>query len=261
MLIAEHHCFYPDRFEYANPDQWDLSYADRPLPGPEGAFLSAWHIRPDRRVIPRGLTVLHLHGNAQNMTAHLFASAFLAREGFDLITFDYRGYGKSPGTPSLAGIIADGGAAVRALLDDPPVPGQPLALFGQSMGAFTSAHLLPDFPQLAAAILEAGLTSFRDLFLEVYPGADIKVPDGFSTLGPLAASRVPKLFLHGTADTVVPPAHSERMHQAAADPKELVILPGVGHIDALESPLAPIYRERVTAFLDAAARTAVTNQK
>ena len=98
-------------------------------------------------------------------------------------------------------------------------------------------------------MLEAGLVSFRDLFLEAYPQAEVKVPEGFSTLEPLSRSRVPKLFVHGTVDQVVPLSHSERMFKAAADPKDLLVLDGVGHIDALETPQAELYRNRVVGFL------------
>ena len=250
LVITEKHCFYPDSFEYITPDRWEMEYSHIAFPGPEGLGLTGWHISPPDNTPKRNLTVLHLHGNAQNMTAHLFASYFVALAGFDLVTFDYRGYGRSGGEPTLAGIIADGEAAVNYLLENQPVPGQPLALFGQSMGAFTTAHLLPKFPDLPCAILEAGLVSFRDLFIEAYPEATVEVPDGFSTLKPLAASNVPKLFIHGAADGVVPLEHSKRMHEAAADPKELLVLPGVGHIDALDSDQARTYLNGVVDFLN-----------
>ncbi len=248
MVITEKHCFYPDDFEYLTPERWGLNFDDFEFNGPKGNLLTGWHIPPATNIAAKGKTVLHLHGNAQNMTAHLLGSYFLALEGFRLITFDYRGYGRSKGKPTLAGIIDDGKAIIQYLLDNPFGQGEPLALFGQSMGAFTTAHALPIFPGLDRAILEAGLVSFRELFVEAYPEAEVRVPSGFSTLKPLAASSVPKLFIHGTADTIVPTKHSERMHQAAAPPKELMILSGVGHIDALDSWQADQYRERVLGF-------------
>lgn len=249
LIITEDHCFYPDAVEYLTPERWGLDYEAIRIAAEDDRTLHGWHIFPPSRVEPRPMTVLHLHGNAQNMSAHLLGSYFLPLRGFRLITLDYRGYGRSPGRPSLAGIIEDGGAAVRHLLDHPPGSNERLALFGQSMGAFVAAHLLHRFPQIDRAVLEAGLTSFRDLFLEAYPGADVRVPDGFSTLDPLARSRQPKLFIHGTDDAVVPLAHSQRMFDAACEPKEFLILPGVGHIDALDTDQAVLYTERVTKFM------------
>lgn len=249
MIITEKQCFYPDVFEYANPFRFDLEYEWFKIEGEGGLALTGWHIHPGAGSIDRGKTVLHLHGNAQNMSAHLFASYFLAQEGYRLVTFDYRGYWRSEGEPGLAGIIADGRAVLDYLFRTEPFKSGPIVLFGQSMGAFTGAHLLPHYPELDRAILEAGLISFRRLFLEAYPEADVQVPEGFSTLKPLAESSVPKLFIHGTADGVVPVAHSEEMHRAAASPKRLWILPGVGHIDALESVQSGNYRRGLIEFL------------
>lgn len=249
IIINEKHCFYPDRFEYLTPSQWGLSYSQLDIPGTGGIRLTGWHIPPADGVEPKGKTILHLHGNAQNMTAHLLGSYFLALEGFRLVTFDYRGYGRSTGEPTLEGIIDDGRNAVRYLFDNPPAPDEPLVLFGQSMGAFTAANLAPEFPMLDRIILEAGLISFRDLFNEAYPTAVNNVPEGFSTLEPLSKSEVPKLFIHGDSDSVVPLNHSKRMYEAAADPKKLIILEGVDHIDALDTDKAEEYREAIFDFL------------
>ena len=184
LVITEKHCFYPDEFEYLTPDQWNLEYEPFELQSVDGLTLTGWHILPDKAAEPLNRTVLHLHGNAQNMTAHLLGSYFLALAGFRLITFDYRGYGRSQGRPGLEGIIADGRSVVQMLLDHPFGRDEPLTMFGQSMGAFCAAHLLGDFPGIRRAVLEAGLISFRDLFTEAYPDALVEVPEGFSTIGP-----------------------------------------------------------------------------
>lgn len=248
MIITEKHCFYPDSFEYSTPDQFNLKFSELKIRGEDG-FLTGWHILPSEDADDRRKTILHLHGNAQNMSAHLYGSYFIAKEGFRLITFDYRGYGMSQGAPSLQGIIDDAKTFIDYLLKNPFEPDEPLALFGQSMGAFTTAHILPEFPELDGAVMEAGLISFRQLFTEAYPEAENIVPGGFSTLVPLKKSATPKLFIHGTADSVVPVSHSIRMHEEAKAPKELLILDGVGHIDALNGKHAVKYVDRIIDFL------------
>ena len=249
LIISEKQCFFPDGFEYATPSQFDLEFETFEIQGEDGLMLTGWHILPQRDVPGKGKTILHLHGNAQNMSAHLFGSYFLAREGFRLVTFDYRGYGRSQGNPTLSGIIADGRAILDHLFETRPFKDEPLVLFGQSMGAFTGAHLLPHYPGLDRAVLEAGLISFRRLFVEAYPEAEVRIPEGFSTLAPLARSGIPKLFIHGTNDGVVPLSHSEEMYRAAAPPKDLLVLPGVGHVDALASAQSGSYRQGILAFL------------
>ena len=68
LVITEKHCFYPDEFEYLTPDQWNLEYEPFELQSVDGLTLTGWHILPDKAVEPLNRTVLHLHGNAQNMT-------------------------------------------------------------------------------------------------------------------------------------------------------------------------------------------------
>jgi pimeloyl-ACP methyl ester carboxylesterase len=244
-MITEDACFYPDAFKYSDPRDFGLVADEIFWAAPEGHRLSAWHVHPREPV--RGKTVVHFHGNAQNMTAHAYGSYFLAQAGFRLITFDYRGYGASSGSPGIDGIIADGRTALEQVFD--LAQNEPVYGFGQSMGAFCLAHQLPGFPDLAGAVLEAGLTSFFDLFVQAFPEMECTVPHR-PTTDPLSRSAVPKLFIHGTDDMVVPDSHSKAMYDAAADPKQILILPGVGHIDALESPQRQVYVEAMTRFLD-----------
>ena len=62
-------------------------------------------------------------------------------------------------------------------------------------------------------------------------------------MAPLAKSRTPKLFIHGNMDQVVPLSHTTRMYEVSSEPKELLVLEGVGHIDALSTDKAERYRE------------------
>jgi fermentation-respiration switch protein FrsA (DUF1100 family) len=245
-LITEDACFYPDAVKYSDPRDLGLTAEELSWTAPEGHQLTAWHIHPQGPA--QGETVVHFHGNAQNMTAHAYGSYFLAQAGFRLITFDYRGYGASTGAPSIDGIIADGKTVLDEVFGMPEVDGERVFGFGQSMGAFCLAHQLPRFPNLAGAILEAGLTSFFDLFTESFPEVECTVPHR-PTLEPLSRSSTPKLFIHGTDDMVVPVEHSRRMHAAAAEPKAILILPGVGHIDALDTDSRQTYMETVFRFL------------
>lgn len=245
MKITEANCFYPDHYVYFDPEmrgfrKEDIWLEDR---------LHGWYIHP---ITPNETpaVIIHLHGNAENMTSHITGSLFLLEMGYPILAFDYSGYGRSKGSPSLAGIQEDARVVFRHVLDHPETFGKRIFGFGQSMGAYTLARILPDFPQLKGAILEAGLYSFHDLFCESYPFMECTIPsDGFSALDTLPLSDVPKLFIHGTADAVVPFSHSIRMHEVAGEPKEILILDGVGHIDAFLSIHAFTYREKIKEFI------------
>lgn len=245
MKITEQNCFYPDGYVYFDPasrgfPREDIWIEDR---------IHCWFVSPaqlnDHKVL-----VVHLHGNAENMTSHITGVLFLLDLGYPVLAFDYSGYGQSKGRPSLSGIQDDARLVFSYVFSNPDRFGLSVFGFGQSMGAYTLARILPEFPRLKGAILEAGLHSFHSLFCEAYPAIECTVPHaGFSALDTLPNSPVPKLFIHGTADGVVPFSHSIEMHRVAADPKEILILDGVGHIDAFVSRQAVPYREKIQQFM------------
>ncbi len=246
MVIREENCFYPDHVTYSDPREHgfiteNFWVQDR---------LHGWIIQP-RTVRGRPATVVHLHGNAENMTSHVTACLFLPELGHRLVTFDYSGYGKSKGEPSLTQIQEDARAVFHHVLEHTDTFGEAVLGFGQSMGAYTLGRIMPDFPSLKGAILEAGLYSFHALFVQAYPQIRCEVPEkGFSALDTLPLSTVPKLFIHGTNDAVVPYTHSVKMHEVAAEPKELMILDGVGHIDAFVSRHAREYMSKIHSFIE-----------
>ncbi len=245
MIITEQNCFYPDGYVYFDPASRGFGREDIWL----DSRIHCWLIRPNPLNARQSL-VVHLHGNAENMTSHITGLLFLLDMGYPILSFDYSGYGQSKGSPTLAGIQDDARLVFSQIFADPARFGTTVFGFGQSMGAYTLARILPEFPGLKGAILEAGLHSFHALFCEAYPAIDCTVPsEGYSALDTLPLSRVPKLFIHGTADGVVPFSHSIAMHEAASEPKELVILDGVGHIDAFISRQSFAYREKIQQFL------------
>jgi len=249
--ISERMCFYPDSVVYSNPRDWGLQYEDFFVNTPDGDILSCWHIHPAKNAEKKKACILHLHGNAQNMTAHVAGAIFLAKEGYRLVTFDYRGYGGSSGMSTLASLVVDAKAVLEKLFNVPFGKDEDVFGFGQSMGAYTLSRILPEFPKLKGVVIEAGLISFYRVFAESFPANMITIPEKYelTTLPGIKASKVPKLFIHGTADGVVPYQHTEEMFEVASEPKEKLILDGVGHIDALNGSKADEYKMKVFEFL------------
>ena len=96
--------YYPDSLVYLTPDKLGIVYDELKIPVKNSqekdqpdTFLSAWRLHSKQQ--PANGTILHFHGNAQNMTAHFLYVAWLTEFGFDVITFDYRGYGSSASLP------------------------------------------------------------------------------------------------------------------------------------------------------------------
>jgi pimeloyl-ACP methyl ester carboxylesterase len=61
-------------------------------------------------------------------------------------------------------------------------------------------------------------------------------PERDDPVSALQSIRVPLLFVHGTLDHIVRPAHSERLHAAAHEPRQLLLAPGAVHMEALMRP-------------------------
>src|SRR4051812_22313310 len=96
--------YFPDRIKYDTPERARLAFEDVRFASADGTLLSGWFIPAIGEA--KG-TVVHMHGNAQNMTAHWGYAEWLPARGYNLFCFDYRGYGQSQGRPDPKGVFED----------------------------------------------------------------------------------------------------------------------------------------------------------
>jgi uncharacterized protein len=158
--------FQPMHELVLTPDQIGLDYEEVEFAAADGVRLHGWFL-PARA--PRRGSILFLHGNAQNISTHIASVAWLPAKGFDVLLFDYRGYGRSEGSPSLPGLHLDFEAALEALLARPDVEPDRVVVFGQSLGAslaITALAASPRRQQVRALIIEGAFTSYRALARE-----------------------------------------------------------------------------------------------
>jgi len=207
-------------------------------------------------------TVVHFHGNGQNITAHYPYSAWLAGAGYNVFIFDYRGYGASGGKPSLAGLVEDGKAALAQALKLPGAEPGRVIVFGQSLGgAIAVAAVAESGFKPAAMVLEGTFYSYRQVASAVMRRRWLTWP--FCWLPYLAVSgrhspadyigRIdcPKLFLHSVSDNTVPFAQGRKLYAAAGAPKEFLEVPA-GHVEAFAA-FRGSYGPRLLTFLAGAA--------
>ena len=251
--------FYPDRVQYTRPADYGLAHEDVALAAADGVKLHAWWLPAHGAAAG---TVLHLHGNAANVSNHLPLAAWLPRAGFNVLMLDYRGFGRSEGSPTLDGVLADARAALAHLRSRRDVDATRLIVFGQSLGGATALRLLAeDAAGVRLAVIDSAFASYRGiardaalqsivlapllpLALPLLPGAD-KDP-----VTALARIDVPLIFVHGRADSVIPFKHSEQLLAAAKQPKRLIAVEGAQHMQA-------VMRPEVQAQILAAMRDAV----
>ena len=189
-------------------------------------------------------TLLYFHGNGGNLLEYWDRLQILWRMGYRVFAIDYRGYGRSTGAPSEAGIFADAQAAlahakrrlsseIPALDPDDPPPAAVLRLgyYGWSLGA-TAAIDLATHDAPSALVTEAALASaqgFVDDALGVGISRTVFLGTEFDNVGKIATVLAPKLLAHGTEDDFVKFEFSEVLYEAAPEPKQLFPVPGALH--------------------------------
>jgi fermentation-respiration switch protein FrsA (DUF1100 family) len=206
--------YHPDRVLYDTPARLGLEYEQVTFASQDGTRLSAGSSRRGlRRSEAREGTVVHFHGNAQNMSAHWQFVDWLPQRGFNLFVFDYRGYGASQGSPEPKGVFEDSIAALDYVRARPDVDSQRLLALGQSLGGTNAIAAVGSGNRAGSGRSPSSRPSFLlgDREREA-GGAGSLVDDTYSAerfVGALAP--MPLLLLHGTADAVIPYSHSERL--------------------------------------------------
>jgi fermentation-respiration switch protein FrsA (DUF1100 family) len=259
MAWADHTFYFPTRRIYDDPREQGLVAEDVTIPSGDGV-LAGWFFPAVGRA--RG-TVLHCHGNAGNITAHFRFVDWLPAAGWNVLTFDYRGYGRSTGKVTRANTIDDVAAALAYTRSRPDVDPDRIVVLGQSLGGSTAIVALtrPDAPQVAGLCVDGSFSSYR---VEAYHVCRLSrwlrpcagfirrflISDHLSprdVVGRLAP--MPKLFVCGTADVIVPFTQTVELHDLATGPKELWVIEGADHNDAFTRVISGAC-ERVLEFFN-----------
>lgn len=244
----------PDRFERISPDRLGVRYDEVWLDTSDGLRLHAWHLKADS---PRRGTVLFFHGNGQNISAHIVAVHWLPAQGFDVFLLDPRGYGRSEGGPDIDGVHRDAQLALAHLAR---MACGEIVVFGQSLGGTIGIHTVASSEYrhcVRGVIAEATFSTYRGIAREKLRGTWLTwllqaplsylVSDVYSAEPVIARlSPMPLLLVHGEDDRIVPPHHSERLYEAAREPRELWLLPDTTHIMAMRDPG---YRQRLAEWI------------
>jgi fermentation-respiration switch protein FrsA (DUF1100 family) len=249
--------FQPSGGIYSTPGLYGIDYQPVEFHAADGTALFAWFM--PARGEAHG-TVLYLHGNAQNISAHFANVAWLPAAGFNVLAMDYRGYGGSEGRPSLPGVQLDIDAAMRTLLERPDVDPDRIVVFGQSLGGALAIYYVAHSAyrqHIRAVVADSAFADYRmvareklaDLFitwpLQWLP--DYTVDDSYAPRAAVAIiSPIPLLLIHGEQDGIDSPHHSQLLYEMAREPKAYWSIPDSGHIQALRNAAV---RKRLTDFL------------
>lgn len=236
--------YYPTDREYGRPSDAGYRYEEVTFPSRDGTRLAGWFVPA---VGPPKGTILHFHGNAQNMTAHFAFVSWLPREGFNVFVFDYRGYGKSEGRPGRKGVHEDSCAALAYLRSRPDIDTSRLLILGQSLGGANALAAIHSegADGIRAVALDSSFYSYRLIARDTikhipvlgllrWPLSFVVISNAKSpsaTIGRLPP--IPVLIFHGADDRVVPFRHGRLLFERAGEPRTLVAIPRGGHTVAL----------------------------
>jgi len=243
MLQERRLIFFPTKALTALPADFGLRADELSITATDGVLLHGWWIRgPGDRVL------IWYHGNAGNIGHRLDNARWFVDElGVDVVLVDYRGYGRSQGTPDEEGIYLDGLAIYDAVVAR-SVRAEDVVLFGRSLGGAVAIEVALQRP-VGAVVLESPFRSVPALAREHYwfvPSFLVRTRmDNESKIGSV---EVPMLVLHGDRDRVVPVTHGQRLFELAARPAHFHLIEGAGHNDTYLVGGRP-YRDAWAAFL------------
>ena len=254
--------YYPDHNVHETPAKQGLPYEEVFFESKDGTRLSGWFIPAVGK--SRG-TVIHFHGNAQNMTSHFAFVSWLPAEGFNLFVFDYRGYGKSAGSPDRRGLYEDSRAAIDYVRSRKDIDRDRLLILGQSLGGAQAVTAVGSGNKqgVRAVVIDSTFFSYRSIVRDkiaamplvslfktplsyILIGNDLSPAEYIAKIAP-----IPLLLIHGTADAVIPYHHTLGLMEHAGAPKTFWRIEGGGHTDAFLGADSP-YRRKLVVFLDAA---------
>ena len=226
--------YHPEKTLGATPADLGLSFEPVRL-ALDGDQLAGWWV-PSK--IPHAPTLLYLHGNAGNVSANVDHVRRLAGTGLSIFIFDYRGYGESTGGPPRKRLLTeDAERAWAYLVRERRIQPSEVVIYGHSLGGAVGIDLASRHPDAGALITEGAFPSvldFADGTIFRWLPLRLIVTERIDAGSRIGAVRAPKLLLHGEADTMIPVRLARRLYDAAADPKQLVVIPGGSHDDSAE---------------------------
>ena len=246
-VIDRYFIFFPERTVSRDPGDRGLEFEDVYFTASDGVRLNGWLV-PGRS----DTTLLWLHGNAGNIANRVENIAELHNAlGVNVFIFDYRGYGRSEGTPTEKGTYLDATAALEYLHSRGDVDPAQLVLFGRSLGCAVASELASQV-SVQGVILESPFTSIQAMAKHAYPllpGIGSFVGTRYDTLSKVGGIGAPVFVLHGDRDDIAPFDMGVAVFEAASSPKRFYRIEGAGHNDTNAVGGDPYYRA-LGEFLD-----------
>ena len=198
----------------------------------DGTRLNGWFFQSQLK--PEIATIIFFHGNGGNISNVGWMGQRFAKRGFNVLVFDYRGYGASDGVAgNESDLYADGDAAVAFVTNTKGVRPEQIVLYGQSLGTALVADVASR-GNFGAVVLESGFSSASSVASSALPWLPRFLhflgKNRFESARKLVGVKSPILIAHGDPDHTIPTNEARMLFAAANEPKKLLIVPGAGHV-------------------------------
>ncbi|MFC1555809.1 alpha/beta hydrolase [candidate division KSB1 bacterium] len=238
--------FFPDKNLYTTPADSGMQYEDAEIITKDGVRLHGWYVTNDST----DATIIYCHGNAGNISGRVDILKILHDLKINVLMFDYRGYGRSEGSPSEDGTYRDVEAAWRYITAEKGIPREKVILYGRSLGGPIAAFCASRFNP-GGLILHGTFTSVPDVAETIYPKFLVKILPAFikyPTGRYLNETVCPVLVIHSSEDTLIPFKFGTELYELAPNEKSFLETHGTHNDDIFMSE--KIYKEGVKKFID-----------
>lgn len=234
MWFEESLIFFPLKFPAGEWDSATLPIEDATFTAADGTQLHGWYVPHPQPTAQ----ILFLHGNAGNITHRLDALERLHHDvGASVLILDYRGYGKSEGSPNERGVLQDARAARKWLAERAGVQESEIVLLGESIGGGVAVDLAAEVSP-RALVLQNCFTSVPDVAAVHYPFLPARwvMDTRLNSLAKIKKCAAPLYQCHGTSDEVIPYEQGQTLFAASPARRKIFHThQGSGHNDPLPS--------------------------
>lgn len=259
MFLEEKLIYRPAKFPKG---EWDLSrykfdsqsvqpqIQDCYIRTIDNVMLHGWYCKPvkDNKIIENDAVLLWFHGNSGNLADQFALISQLIKLEMDLFLIDYRGYGRSEGTPTEEGLYLDAHTAWDFLVYQKKIPETNVIIGGEGLGAAIAVDLACGV-EPAGLIIQSGFTSMPDLISVSVPFVpSFLVKTKMDSLQKVRTLRCPKLIIHSPADETIPYSFGMQLFEVSSEPREFYLVQNAKHSQILQVA-GDSYLNKVMSFI------------
>jgi pimeloyl-ACP methyl ester carboxylesterase len=244
--------YYPSKEIFVPPPEHAVPHEQRDFnvtlaKGEKSTKIVTWFFKAKPHKDCAKTLIIYLHGNAENISTHMYQMVWVKDLGIDLLAIDYPGYGLSEGKPTRENVQRSVVQVIDEVLASPEFKDYHVVLYGQSLGGIILLGAIPELKTLNKVnhiVIEASFASYQRLgrrklasvwlFWPFQWLPYLIVSDKYSVGDDYHKLKLPPItVIHGEEDRVVPFIEGKELFEKLPDPKEFWNVPLADHLQAL----------------------------